>query len=211
MYLPSLKLLGQSILELLVAQGVGDQHDLWPCRLTWILIGIIFSSRTTNLPSLKLLRQTVLELSVAQDVGDQHDLWPTDLNINRDQLLIKDYLPTKFEAPRAKGSRVISCTRLRDTDIHVPTDMCKLYAPPSSRGHKKWTCHISKYTSNNTRYSRNTFGISKSKQSQTDGWCSKWSKCGTLLCWHVAYTCKINLIQLITLCSIVDLGLTIHA
>ena len=26
------------------------------------------------------------------------DLGPTDLNINRGQLLIKDYLPTKFEA-----------------------------------------------------------------------------------------------------------------
>ena len=25
------------------------------------------------------------------------DLWPTDLNINRGHLLIKDYLPTKFE------------------------------------------------------------------------------------------------------------------
>ena len=24
------------------------------------------------------------------------DLWPTDLEINRDHLLIKDYLPTKF-------------------------------------------------------------------------------------------------------------------
>ena len=36
-----------------------------------------------------------------------------DLNINRDHLpvLIKDYLPTKFEASEAKRSRVISCTR----------------------------------------------------------------------------------------------------
>ena len=39
------------------------------------------------------------------------DLWPTDLNINRDHLLIKDYLPTKFEASGAKRSWVISCTR----------------------------------------------------------------------------------------------------
>ena len=39
------------------------------------------------------------------------DLWPTDLNINRGHLLIKDYLPTKFEASRAKRSWVISCTR----------------------------------------------------------------------------------------------------
>ena len=48
------------------------------------------------------------------------DLWPSDLKINRDHLLTKDYLPTKFEASGAKRSWVISCTRLRDTDI--PTD-----------------------------------------------------------------------------------------
>ena len=39
------------------------------------------------------------------------DLWPTDLNINRGHVLIKDYLPTKFEASGAKRSWVISCTR----------------------------------------------------------------------------------------------------
>ena len=48
------------------------------------------------------------------------DLWPTDLNINMDHLLIKDYLPTKFGASGAKHSWVIGCTKLRDTDI--PTD-----------------------------------------------------------------------------------------
>ena len=32
------------------------------------------------------------------------DLWPTDLKINRDHLLTKDYLPTKFEASGAKRS-----------------------------------------------------------------------------------------------------------
>ena len=39
------------------------------------------------------------------------DLWPTDLNINNGHLVIKDYLPTKFEASWAKRSWVISCTR----------------------------------------------------------------------------------------------------
>ena len=39
------------------------------------------------------------------------DLGPTDLNINRVHLLMKDYLPTKFEASGAKRSWVISCTR----------------------------------------------------------------------------------------------------
>ena len=36
------------------------------------------------------------------------DLLPTDLNINTGHLLIKDYLPTKFEACGAKRSGVIS-------------------------------------------------------------------------------------------------------
>ena len=66
--------------------------------LTWIYIGTDYSSRTIYLPSLKLMKQSVPELSVAQGIGNQHDLWSTDLKINRDHLLILDYLPIKFEA-----------------------------------------------------------------------------------------------------------------
>ena len=126
----------------------------WPLTLTfdlltWISWGVILSSRTIYLPSLKLLGQSVLELSVAQGEVDRHDLdlWPTDLNINRGHLFIKDYLPTKFEASGAKRSWVISCTRLRDTDIptyrptYIPTDQhtdrptcAKQYVPPFSKG-----------------------------------------------------------------------------
>ena len=43
------------------------------------------------------------------------DLWPTDLSINMDHLLNKDYLPTKFEASGAERSWVIPrirCGRL---------------------------------------------------------------------------------------------------
>ena len=32
------------------------------------------------------------------DMTFDPDLWPTDLNINRDRLLIKDYLTTTFES-----------------------------------------------------------------------------------------------------------------
>ena len=39
------------------------------------------------------------------------DLSSTDLNIDRGHLLIKDYLPTKFEASGSKRSWVISCKR----------------------------------------------------------------------------------------------------
>ena len=97
----------------------------WPLTLTfdlltWLSIGVIYSSRTFYLRSLKLVGQSVVELSVAQGLEDWHDLWPTDLTINRDHLLIKDYLLTKFEASGAKHSGVISCTRLRAIDI--PTD-----------------------------------------------------------------------------------------
>ena len=50
---------------------IGLTFDL----LTWISIGIIYSSRSIYLLSLKLLGQSVLELSVAQGLGDWHDLW----------------------------------------------------------------------------------------------------------------------------------------
>ena len=41
-----------------------------------------------------------------------------DMNINRDYLLLKDYLPTKFEASGVKRPSVISCTMCkRPTDI----------------------------------------------------------------------------------------------
>ena len=108
--------------------------------LTWKSIGIICSIRTIYLPSLKLLGQSVLELSVAQGEVNWHDLWPTDLKINRDHLLTRDYLPTKFEVSGAKRYWVISCTRLRDTDIPTyrptdqPTDRCKAICPPFSKG-----------------------------------------------------------------------------
>ena len=56
----------------------------WPLTLTfdlltWISIGVIYSSRTIYLPNLKLLGQSVLELSVAQGEVDWHDLWPWPL------------------------------------------------------------------------------------------------------------------------------------
>ena len=119
----------------------------WPLTLTfdlltWISIGIIYSSRTIYLPSLKILGQRVLDLSIAQGEVDWHDLWPTDLNINWDylvNLLIKDYLPTKFEAPGAKRSWVISCTRLRETNIPTDrqTDMSKAICPSFFEGGHK--------------------------------------------------------------------------
>ena len=56
----------------------------WPLTLTfdlltWLSIGIIYSSRTIYLPSLKLLGQSVVKLSVAQGWRDWHDLWPWSL------------------------------------------------------------------------------------------------------------------------------------
>ena len=109
---------------------IGLTFDL----LTWISIGIIYSSRSIiYLPSLKLLGQSVLEFSVTQGEVDWHDLWPwpTDLNINRDHLLMKDYLPTKFEASQAKCSRVISVTRLRDTDWRTDRQVQSNMSHPS--------------------------------------------------------------------------------
>ena len=47
--------------------------------LSWVSIGIIYSSRIIYLPSLKLLRLSALKLSVAQVVGDWYDLLPFSL------------------------------------------------------------------------------------------------------------------------------------
>ena len=126
--------------------------------LTSILIGVTYSWRTIYLASLNLQGQRVLELSVAQGMEDKNDLWPTDLNINRDHLLIKDYLPTKFEVSVAKRSWVISCTRLRDTDIqtdrptyqHVQSNMPYFF----EEGHNKfhlYSYHNSEITVSVTR------------------------------------------------------------
>ena len=43
------------------------------------------------------------------------DRWPTDLSVNKDHLLIKDYLPTTFEACGAERPWLINCTRWRLT------------------------------------------------------------------------------------------------
>ena len=98
----------------------------WPLTLdlvTWLPIGIIYSSRTIYLPSLKLLGQSVVELSVNKvwetDMTFDLDLWPTDLTINRDHLLIKDYLATEFEASWAKRCWVIGCTRFERLTWHM--------------------------------------------------------------------------------------------
>ena len=88
----------------------------WPLTLTfdlltWISMGTIYSSRTIYVSGLKALGQSILKLSVAQGEVDWHDLWPTDLNINRGHLLIKDYLPTKFEASGARRFWLTRCKR----------------------------------------------------------------------------------------------------
>ena len=63
------------------------------------------------------------------------DLWPTDLKIDRGHLLIKDYLPTKFEASEEKHSWVISCMTfdldLWHTDLNINRDhlLIKDYLP----------------------------------------------------------------------------------
>ena len=145
-YLPSLKLQEQSVPKLSVAQGLRDWHDLWPWPLTYWPDYQLGSSTHQGLSTYqvwsfwgKALLSYQLHKVWETDMTFDLDLWPTDLTINRDHLLTKDYLPTKFEASGAKRSGVISCTRLRATDI--PTDRptyrptcATQYAPPSSKG-----------------------------------------------------------------------------
>ena len=72
-------------------------------------------------------------------MGEGHDLdhWPTDLNFNRDYLLIKNYLPTKFEASGAQHSWVICWTR--ETNWQA---WAKQYAPTSSKGERGGVLNI---------------------------------------------------------------------
>ena len=51
------------------------------------------------------------------------DLSPTNLNFDRGHLLVKDYLPTKFETSGAKHSWVTSYTRCRRTTWPLTTDL----------------------------------------------------------------------------------------
>ena len=71
---------------------IGLTFDL----LTWISIGIIYSSRTIYLPSLKLCGQIVLEFSVAQGVGDP----PTNQHTNR----CKTICPSFFKGGRGHNN-----------------------------------------------------------------------------------------------------------
>ena len=54
-------------------------------------------------------------MSLPQHIENRLDLWPrpspTDLNIDRDHALMKDYLPSKCVAYWAKHSWALSCTR----------------------------------------------------------------------------------------------------
>ena len=124
-YVPILKLLMQSVLELSIAQGMGNQHDLWPwpdlnINRDHLLILDYLPTKFEACRTKHCYRLPKVQEIMTSDL----DLWSTDLNINRDHLLIKDYLPTKFAASGAKCSWVISCTRLRETDILTdrPTD-----------------------------------------------------------------------------------------
>ena len=99
-------------------------HKVWKTNITfdmtfdlptWISMGIMYSYRIIYLPSWSFLGKAFLSYQLHKvwetNMSFDLELWPTDLNINRDHLLTKDYLPAKFEASEAKRSRVISCTR----------------------------------------------------------------------------------------------------
>ena len=118
--------------------------------LHWISIGIIYTSRgkaffnhckrcwrltwpfTNWSAKKKCVCETQMPLQpwfpyTGQDkVSTSYVLTPP---ISRCHLLIKDYLPSKFEAFTAKCSRVISCTKCAR-----PTDSCKAICPSFFKG-----------------------------------------------------------------------------
>ena len=118
--------------------------------LTWISIGMIYSSRIIYLPCSKFLGQSVLELSIAQGEVDWHDLrvyltltfdlltW-ISIGIIYSSRTIYQVVTYQVWSSGGKRSWVIGCTKLRETDIPTdgPTDRptcAKQYAPPSSKG-----------------------------------------------------------------------------
>ena len=138
-YLPSLKLLGQSVLELSVAQGVRDWHDLWPTDINWDHLIIRYYLHT----EFEALLIYQLHNSRETDMTFDLDFWPTDLNINREQLLIKDYPPTKFEASGTKRSWVISCTRYGQSTWSLTLTFDLLTWEPIGVIHLSWTIYLS--------------------------------------------------------------------
>ena len=114
---------------------------------TWSMT--VSEAKVVNIDVCKTLMPPFLNICIIGLTFDL-DIWPTDLNINRDHLLIKDYLPTKFGASGVKRSWVISCTRLRDTDI--PTDMCNAICPSFFEGGHKYDGSLDKKRSGQIQY-----------------------------------------------------------
>ena len=96
-------------------------NDLWP---PWKTIGIIYSQRGTYLLSLKFMQLLLLEISCLQgfETFTAVDLkWPlTSMKNNRDHLLTKGYLPTKFEVQVTFTSWDIVFTKFSHFDLYWP-------------------------------------------------------------------------------------------
>ena len=73
------------------------------------------------------------------------DLWPTDLSINRDHLLNKDYLPTKFEASdRGKSFLSYLSHKVWETgvtSVHIITTNHRKSPQITANHHKSTTNH----------------------------------------------------------------------
>ena len=99
-------------------QHIENRLDLRPWSLTYLLIKdylpTTFEASGAERSWVKVAQVWETNMTFCLD------LWPTDLNIYRDNLLIKEYLPTSLKILGQSVLGVISCTRLRDTDI--PTD-----------------------------------------------------------------------------------------
>ena len=74
-------------------------------------------------------------------------LWPTDLNINRGLLLIKDYLPTKFEASGTKRCWVISVTGMT-FNLHINRGHLLItdYLPTKFEAKRSWVISCTKWS-----------------------------------------------------------------
>ena len=102
--------------------------------LTYLSIGSIYSSGTVYLISMKVLWQSI---PVIRCTSRKRQIWPLtltfDLNIDREQLLIIDYIPTTPDASEAKCSWVIRWTRCKGPTWPLPLTYWPEYLKRSTR------------------------------------------------------------------------------
>ena len=123
-----IEFLVEKVLEVSVAQNLGDQHDLdfWPTDLNISRDHLLINDYLLTKFEASVAKRSWVNPPplIAQGVGDRNDSWSLTYRP------VNQKVSFKFEASGSMYSWVIRCTKWRDTDQHTCTYMCKAYAPP---------------------------------------------------------------------------------